>query len=141
MFKMIIPIALVIISNCFYNIVTKKTPESANAFLSLSVTYFAAAVFSFIAFFIGKGNASFPEELKKLNWTSLVLGIVIVVLELGYILAYRAGWDVSKAPLVANTCLAIALIFIGKFVFGEMITAKHIVGMIICFIGLTVVTI
>ena len=33
------PIALITLANCFYNICTKSTPEQANPFLSLCVTY------------------------------------------------------------------------------------------------------
>lgn len=141
MWRMILPIALVIIANCFYHITTKRTPTDANAFLSLAVTYGVAAIVSIIIYFIGYKNTSLPEEIKKLNWTSLALGIIIIGLELGYVLVYRTGWDVSKAPLVANCCLAIALVIIGALVFKEQITAKQIIGMIICIIGLIVVTV
>lgn len=141
MWKMILPIAMVIISNCFYHITTKKTPENANAFLSLAVTYGVAALTSLGIFFAGYHNASITAEAKKLNWTSFALGIVIIGLELGYILVYRSGWDVSKAPLIANICLAIALIFIGIIFFKETITIKQIIGIIICIIGLVVVTV
>lgn len=140
MFQMIFPIALVVISNCFYNITTKKTPENANAFLSLAVTYTTAAVISLIIYFVSSRNTSITEEIKKLNWTSLVLGMVIIGLEIGYILAYRAGWNVSMAPLVANCCLAIVLIFIGVFLFKESVTLKHIIGIVISLIGLTIIT-
>lgn len=92
-------------------------------------------------FFIGSRHAVFSAEFKKLNGTSFVLSMGIVGPELGYILAYRAGWDVSRAPLAANTCLAIALVFIGFFAFGEIITPKQIFRMIICMAGLAVVTV
>ncbi|MCF0145024.1 MAG: hypothetical protein HUJ73_00405, partial [Eubacterium sp.] len=87
MMNMLLPIALVILSNCFYNVITKQTPGNVNAFLSLGVTYTVAAAFSFIVFFAGSANTTLSVELKKLNWTSFALGIVIVGLELGYILA------------------------------------------------------
>lgn len=141
MWKLILPIAIVVLSNCFYHITTKKTPADANAFLSLAVTYSVAAVVSFLIFAFTNHNSTLTNEVKKLNWSSLALGVVIIGLELGYILVYRAGWDVSKAPLVANCCLAIALVFIGAFVFKEHITVKQIAGMVICIIGLIVVTV
>lgn len=141
MIRLILPIAMVVIANCFYHIVAKKTPTDANAFLSLAVSYGVAALVSIVMFFVGNHSSSLSAEMKKLNWTSLALGVIIIGLELGYILVYRAGWDVSKAPLVANCCLAIALVFIGMFLFKEHITAKQIIGMIICITGLIVVTV
>lgn len=141
MLRMILPIALVVISNCFYNITTKKTPESANAFLSLFVTYAVAAIISFLIFIIGYRSTEISAEMKKLNWTSLALGMIIIGLEVGYIFVYRAGWDVSRAPLVANCALAIALIFIGAIFFREKITLRQIGGMAVCIAGLIIVTV
>lgn len=141
MLRMFLPIALVVASNCFYNITTKKTPENANAFLSLAVTYGVAAIVSFIIFIIGYRDTSLSAELKKLNWTAFALGVIIIGLELGYILIYRAGWDVSRAPLVANCCLAIALIFIGMIFFKEKITVKQTIGIVISLIGMVIVTV
>lgn len=141
MWKMILPIGLVVASNCFYNITTKKTPENANAFLSLAVTYAVAALVSFLIFIFGYRNMSIGEEFKKLNWTAFTLGVIIIGLELGYILIYRAGWDVSRAPLVANCCLAIALIFIGAIFFREKITIKQLVGIAVSLIGMVIVTV
>lgn len=140
MLKMLIPIIIVIVSNCFYHTIAKKTPSDANALLSLTITYGVAAISSFIMFFIGNHGASISDEVKKLNWTSFALGVVIIGLELGYILVYRAGWDVSRAPLIANTCLAVALIFIGFILFKEHITARQIIGIAICIVGLVVVS-
>lgn len=140
MWQLILPIALVVIANCFYHITTKNTPAGANAFLSLAVTYAVASVLSFVFFLIGNHSA-LTEEAKKLNWTSFALGLIIIGLELGYILVYRSGWNVSKAPLVANCALAIALVFIGAFVFREHITFRQIVGMAVCMVGLVIVTV
>ena len=75
-------------------------------------------------------------ELAKVNWTSMLLGISIVGLEVGYIYAYRLGWQVNSAPVVANTALAIALIIIGAILYHEGITLKQTFGVIICIIGL-----
>lgn len=141
MWRIILPLAMVVISNTFYHIISKKTPTDANALLSLSVTYAASAIFSFVIFIIGSHGASLTAEMKKLNWTSLALGIVIVGLELGWILAYRAGADVSRAPLIANCTLAVVLVFVGALLFRETITIKQIIGMIVCIIGMIIVSI
>lgn len=141
MWRILLPLAIVVISNCFYHIISKKTPTDANALLSLGVTYLVAAIVSFAIFFVGNNHEGLTAEIKKLNWTSFALGIVIIGLELGYILVYRAGGDVSRAPLIANCTLAVMLVFIGLLVFKETITIKQIIGMIICIIGMIIVTV
>lgn len=137
MLKMLWPVGLVVFANCFYNICTKSTPEGANAFLSLAVTYAVGMIFSLAIFAFG-GNGGFVAEIKSLNWTSIVLGFVIVGLEVGYIFIYRAGWKVSAASLTANIVLACVLIFVGALLYKETITVKQLVGIAVCGLGLVI---
>ena len=136
MWEMLWPILLILLSNTVYNICTKSTPGNVNAFGALMITYAVATIFTGIIFvFLVKPENVFTE-LSHVNWTSVVLGMVIVGLELGYIFAYRAGWKVSSASLVANIGLAIVLIFVGAVLYGENITLKQIMGILICCVGL-----
>ena len=136
MWEMIWPLLLVVLSNTFYNICTKSTPSNVNAFGTLMITYITAAILTGIIFLflVKPENAIF--ELSKVNWTSIVLGIAIVGLELGYIFMYRSGWKVSSGALVANICLAIALLFVGAILYGENINVKQVLGIFICIAGL-----
>ncbi|MBQ3473372.1 MAG: EamA family transporter [Methanobrevibacter sp.] len=136
MWEMIWPVLIVVLSNTFYNICTKSTPSNVNAFGTLMLTYVTAAILTGVIFLflVKPENAIF--ELSKVNWTSIVLGIAIVGLELGYIFMYRAGWKVSSGALVANICLAIALLFVGAILYGENITVKQVLGIFICIAGL-----
>ena len=46
MWSMIWPILIVVGANTFYHICAKSTPENANAFASLAITYGVGAAFS-----------------------------------------------------------------------------------------------
>lgn len=50
------------------------------------------------------------------------MGFVIVRLEVGFIYAYKAGWQVSSASVVQSAFLAAALIFVGALLYNEAIT-------------------
>ena len=138
MWNMIWPMALVVVSNSLYHVVAKETPAGANAFLSLTVTYLTAAAVSAVMFLAG-GSGLLPE-LKRLNWTAPVMGAVIIGLELGYILIYRAGWKVSLGSLAANLCLACVLLAVGVLVYREAVTLRQLAGMAVCAVGLVLVT-
>ncbi|HIS52656.1 MAG TPA: hypothetical protein IAC15_07960 [Candidatus Onthomonas avicola] len=133
------PVALVVLANCVYNITTKSTPSQANAFASLTVTYLTAAAASLALLLAGRGGGALGE-FSSLNWTAPVLGLSAVGLEVGYIFLYRAGWKVNTGPLVANLCLAIALVFLGRLLFGESVTPRQITGIAICLVGLVLVS-
>lgn len=132
-------IFLIVASNVLYNICQKMTPHKANPFMALLITYVTAAVLVFFAFKFSKSDQGFYQSLTELNWTSIALGVAIVGLELGYLMAYRAGWNISIGSLVANIFLAIMLIPIGVFFFQEGFGFNKIVGTLFCIVGLILI--
>jgi drug/metabolite transporter (DMT)-like permease len=129
-------IALAVLANVAYHVIQKKTPEAANPALTLSATYFVAAVVCFAAFLVLPGRGSIGLEFARLNWTSAALGIAIIGLELGFLLAYRAGGNVNTAALVANIAVSVILIPVGLLLFGEKLKPVNIVGIVLCVAGL-----
>jgi drug/metabolite transporter (DMT)-like permease len=77
--------------------------------------------------------------VRKVGWPSVALGAVIVGLELGFLLAYRAGWNLSLASLVSNTTVALLLIPVGLLLFKEELKPVHIVGVLLALVGLVLV--
>ena len=140
MLERIWPLIIIVASNCFYNICTKSTPEGINAFCALLITYLTAAAITAALFVFEVKPANAIDELLKVNWTSFVLGIAIVGLEIGYILLYREGWKISSGALVANICLAFALILIGALLYKEQITLRQVLGIGLCAAGLAMVS-
>lgn len=138
-FNYVWPIALVVLSNTVYHICAKCQPEAVHPMASLTVTYLVAAVVSGVLYFSMSRGGSIVEEYKKLNWASVVLGVVIVGLEAGFIYAYKAGWSVSVAQIVASSVLAVILIFVGMFLFKETLTWNKIAGLVVCMAGLVLV--
>ena len=136
MWEMLWPILLILLSNTVYNICTKSTPGNVNAFGALMITYAVATILTAVIFVFLVKPENVLTELSRVNWTSVVLGMAIVGLELAYIFAYRAGWKVSSASLVANIGLAIVLIFVGVILYGENISLKQVMGILVCCVGL-----
>ena len=139
MFSYLWPIGLVILSNVMYQVCAKEVPSEMNAFASLTVTYVVAAISSVIFFFILGGNsdgAGLIGEYGKINWAPFVLGVVIVGLEVGWIFAYKAGWEVSTGFIVQSAVLAILLLALGYFLYHEALTWNKAIGVLICLVGL-----
>lgn len=136
MFAYVWPLALVVLSNVFYQICAKSVPEGMDPFASLTVTYAVGAVISLILFYLFNGRESIFREYAGMNWASFALGVVIVGLEVGYLFAYKAGWPVSIAQIVQASFVAVILIFVGKIIFRENITWNKIAGIIVCLAGL-----
>lgn len=133
------PLVLVVASNVMYQICAKSVPGGLNPFASLTVTYAVGALASLVLFFAMNRDTTLIMEYKKLNWSSFVLGISVVGLELGFIFAYKAGWQMSLLQIVQGAALAIILLVIGYFAFKEAISWKKIAGIIVCLAGLTLI--
>ena len=130
------PIALVVLSNIVYQICAKSVPNTMSPLASLTVTYLVGAVVSAGLYFVTTKDASLVREYGQLNWAPVVLGLVIVGLEVGYIYAYKAGWPVSTAAIVQSAFLAVALAVIGGLIYHEPVSANKIIGIVICLVGL-----
>lgn len=134
------PLMLVVVSNVFYHICAKSVPEAMNPFASLTVTYIVGAVISLALYYALERNGSIVQEIKKVNWAPLVLGLVIVGLEVGNIYAYKVGWPISTMQIVQAAALAVILIFVGRFLYKEDIGWNKIVGIVVCLAGLTLIS-
>lgn len=139
MFMYVFSIVLIVASNVLYNLSQKATPQRANPFSALVVTYLTATVLSIIAFALSKPGKGLFQSVKELNWTSIILGFSIVGLEFGYLMAYRAGWKISLGSLVANIALALVLIPIGVLFFKEGFGYNKILGALFCIVGLVLI--
>ena len=136
MWYIIWPIGLTVLSNTIYQICARCVPASVNPLASLTVSYAIAAVFSGVLYYAIYRNGNLMLEYSKMNWSSIVLGLVIVGLEVGFIYAFQHGWEVSTAAIVQSSFLGVALIFVGYFLFHEALTWNKILGIVICLIGL-----
>lgn len=139
MLMYVLSIVIIVTSNVLYNISQKSTPQKANPFAALLITYLTSTILTFILSFLYKSDKNLFQSFKELNWTSIALGFAIVGLEFGYLMAYRAGWNISIGSLVANIFLAIILIPIGILLYKEGFEPHKILGVVFCIIGLILI--
>ena len=136
MFAYLWPIVLVLLSNTVYQVCAKGVPEKVSPFASLTLTYLVGAVFAAVLHFLLRPGENLFKQFTQMNWAPYVLGLVIVGLEVGWIYAYQAGWQVSTGNLVASAMLAIILIVVGTVFYREPLTWNKLVGIGICLVGL-----
>lgn len=132
-------ILLTIISNIFYHLCQKSTPANADPVLSLTVTYIVAAIFCVLMYPFFSNDINLLDSFKKVGWSSYALGFAIVGLELGFLLAYRAGWNISLAGIVSNVAVGLLLIPIGLLLFSERLSLVNISGIVLCIGGLILI--
>jgi drug/metabolite transporter (DMT)-like permease len=129
-------IAIIVFSNILYNVAQKSMPEKINPFTALLVAYTVAAVITIILLLVFRPAEGILQSFQAVSWQSIGLGTAIVGLEFGFLMAYRAGWNISQGALVSTIILAMALIGIGIVFYKEVFTLAKGFGVLLCVIGL-----
>ena len=133
-----LPLLLAVGATTLYHIAQKSVSPQVNPMLSVTVNYVAALIVSLLILPFYPGN-SLRASWKNLNWASVVVGVAIVGIELGFVVAYRAGWRISVASLIANVATALLLVAIGLTFFREHLGARAALGIALCIAGLGLV--
>jgi drug/metabolite transporter (DMT)-like permease len=132
-------LGLTILANVLYHVFQKVTPGTVNPVLSLAATYGTAMVLclALLPFFPLPGGLG--AGLRGLNWVSFALALAIFGLELGFLLAYRAGWNIGIAAAVSNVSVAIVLVPVAVLAFRERLTPINLLGIAVCIVGLVLI--
>jgi len=128
-----------VFSSVLYHVFQKAISPSVNPIVSLMVTYAVAFILSIPLFILFPIQENLVDSLRKVNWATIALSIAIIGLEAGFLLAYRAGWNLGVTGVAANTASALLLVPIGMMLFKEKPTLINIIGVFVCILGLIMV--
>jgi multidrug transporter EmrE-like cation transporter len=129
-----VAVLLAVGGGVLYHISAKSVPKELAPALVLVVAYATALAIS------GAAHAWLPSHdgaasVRLLHPAVLGLGVGAAMIELGYVLMYRAAWPVSVASLVVNGIVATLLVLVGLAVFGERLSLVRVVGILLCLAG------
>lgn len=136
MFLFYFSITLAIASSALYHFTAKSTPSNVNFTVSLLVTYAVAFAVTLIGFLFFPVKDGILAEIKHLNWASIGLAIAIVGIEFGFLLTYRAGWNLGIAAVLVNVVASLILVPVAIFIFKDKISWVNILGILVCLTGL-----
>ena len=130
------PLLLVVCGSLLYHVAAKSIPKAVEPVGALIGVYATALLASLAAYALARRGAM-PAGMASL-WHPTVAGVGIgaLLIELGFLLTYRAAWPVSTASVMTNGAVAVLLLPIGALFFNEAITLIRIGGVALCVIGL-----
>ena len=133
---------LIVMGLVIYQVAQKSTDQNANPFVVVILAYLigiAACVGGY--FLIPRQDAELVPMMKTVGWSALGIGLGAAAIEIGFMLAYRAGWNLSLLPVSVNVCGAVVLILIGVIAFRESLSIEKILGLLMCTGGLVLITV
>lgn len=134
-----LPIMLAVAANVFYHVASKSIPVEQNAFMGLIVNYATALLASVILFFVTPHEKILIEAARS-NWACVLMGLSITGVEVGFVMIYRAGGELSTASLIVSILIALAMLVVGGIFYHEQISAQKIFGAILCMAGVVLLS-
>ena len=135
-FTLVGPPLLVIGGSLLYHVAAKSVPKTVAPLAALIGVYFTALVASLVAYAIANRTALSPISAIG-HPTIAAVGLGVLMIELDFLLTYRAAWPVSMASVMMNGIVAVLLLPVGAALFGETITFVRLMGVVLCLLGLT----
>lgn len=134
--KQFLPLLLTVTGGVLYHVGQKSLPREVPPFAAILLAYLGGILCCGVALLLAPAERPFLESVRAANWAVWLLGVGAVIIEIGFLLAYRAGWQISVASVVSNISVALVLLPVGLWLFRETLTWRTSVGVACCLVGL-----
>src|SRR5258708_7179936 len=114
-----LPFGLAVGGGVLYHLAQKSIPKGMNPFVATIFAYIIGIFLCGIFAVIYPNGKSLVDSLKESNWAVLALGFGVAAIEVGFLLAYRAGWKLGITTIAANVAMTVVLIPIGFALFKD----------------------
>ncbi len=131
----LLPLFLAVVGSLLYHAAAKSIPKAIDPAAAL-IGLYATALAGSVATYAVLRSEPVSLQLSRF-WQPTIAGVGIgaLLIELGFLLAYRRAWPVSTASVIANALVAVLLMPLGALMFGEGITGARVAGVILCLLG------
>ncbi|MBI5364836.1 MAG: hypothetical protein HZA53_16790 [Planctomycetes bacterium] len=131
-----LPLLLIVLGNVVYHLGQKTMPKEAPPTSAIVVAYLVGIAACLVALPFFEPGWSIASARPALSWSTVLVGLGAAAIEIGFLLAYRSGWPISSASLVALSVVALVLLPIGVRFFAESWSWSRTLGLVLCLAGL-----
>ncbi len=132
---MIWPMVTIIASFLMYHLAIKAIRPDLHPLAFLIGVYVVALTLTIGLWILFPNLGPTGLQAGDMVWV-VVLGIALVGIEFGFLMAYRNGWTVAVAPTFSNVTLALIMAPIGMIFLKERLGWQGVSGLALCVIGL-----
>lgn len=129
---MLVPLLLIVVGGIAYHLALKVT-SSGSPWAVLAVAYGLA--FAVCAGLWLRGGRVTTGMGRGAVAVAALLGVALIAIEGGYLLAYRSGLAMGNAATLANAAIVVGLMVVGAALLGESLTAMRVLGVAVVAAG------
>jgi drug/metabolite transporter (DMT)-like permease len=129
-------LSVAVAGQVLYQVMQKMVSHGAHPVLSLLAFYALAALMSLPLFWLYPLNGSLAHGLRQLNPAVAGVAASIVLIELGFLLAYRAGGSLQASYVTSAAFTTGFLVLIGAVAYAERLDWSKAAGLLMCLGGI-----
>ena len=132
--------AVAILGAVGYQYFVKRVPESINPVVSVIGMYLSVLVIALILLPLFPIENGLRSQFRQLSWIQIALAVTVMMIELGFLLMYRYGWNLSTGNLVTGVFININLVVLGVALLGEKMNLVNFIGIVLSIAGVALIS-
>ena len=145
---LLVALAVATVGSLIYHLGQKLVPPTAHPMAVLMAAYAVAFTLSLLALpWMQTAGTAHPWRQAVVGMATgpglrvaLVLGVGVLLIEVGFLLAYRAGGSLQWSGVAVNGAAALLLLPIAVVAFRESFSLAKALGMLLVLAGLALLT-
>lgn len=131
---------LAVVGAVGYQYFVKRVSPTISPIISVLGVYLAVLLMTLVSLFFFPLEGGLKAQLRQLSAVQLAIAASIYLIELGFLLMYRSGWNLSTGNLVTGVFINIILVVLGVLLLGEKITLINFIGIGLSLIGVAMIS-
>ena len=123
-----------------YQYFVKHVPASLNPIVSVIGMYVAVLALGVILLPLFPTDGGLRHHFRQLSWIQVALAGSVMMIELGFLMMYRYGWNLSTGNLITGVFINIILVGLGVTLLGEKVNLVNAVGIAFCILGVSLIS-
>ena len=143
---LLLALAVATVGSVIYHLGQKLVPPTVPPFAMLMAAYAVAFTLAALALPLAQpAGAPWREAFAQVTTgpglgVALVLGVGVLLIEVGFLLAYRAGGSLQWSGVAVNGAAAVLLVPLAVLAFRESFSLLKALGMLLVLAGLALLT-
>lgn len=136
----LISAALAVIGGVAYHHFVKRISPTIHPMVSIVGIYVGVLGLSSILLALFPPAEGYRYHFKQINWVQLAVAGSVFLIELGFVLMYHAGWNLSTGNLVTGVFINLILVGLGIFLLREKMILINVIGIVLSIIGVAMIS-
>jgi len=123
-----------------YQYFVKRVPGSLNPLVSVMAMYVAVLALGVVLLPLFPADGGLRHHFRQLSWIQLALAVSVMMIELGFLMMYRYGWNLSTGNLITGVFINLILVGLGVTLLGEKMNLVNSIGIAFCILGVALIS-